>query len=166
MQRISKIPGVIDFERLKAETQLLMSAHPDQRQLSLQTNGSADWNASTGSRPGEGEGQWNMIHPDLAGTWWQDFFSSLPIPVFRSRIMIMPARVCYSIHTDDNARLHIAVKTHNQAKFIFTRPPEILHIPADGRIYWVNTKEEHTAINGSLEDRVHIVMCLVNNDID
>lgn len=166
MIRISKIPGVIDFERLKAETELLVSAHPNERQLSLQTNGSADWNASTGSRPGEEEDQWNVIHPELKGSWWESFFDGLPMKVFRSRIMVMAPRTCYSLHSDDNPRFHIAIKTHNQAKFIFTRPPQILHIPADGRIYWVDTREEHTAINGSLEDRIHLVMCLVNNDID
>jgi hypothetical protein len=78
----------------------------------------------------------------------------------------MEGRRCYSIHKDDNPRLHIALKTTKQARFIFTTPPEIIHIPADGHVWWVDTRNEHTAINGSLESRVHLLMSLANTDAD
>jgi len=169
--RISKLPNTIDLPRLLIESLQLISIFPVgqlafSRQISLQTNGSDDWAASIGSRPRQDEGQWNQLHPKLVGTWWEDFFKSLPMPVFRTRIMIMPPRVCYSLHRDANPRLHIAVKTDYQSRFIFIQPPEIIHIPSDSHIWMVDTREEHTAINGSLMDRIHIVMCLVNTDID
>jgi len=136
-------------------------------QVSIQTNGLPDWESSTGSRPGEPEAQWDKLHPELVGTIWEEFFASLPMKVYRTRIMTMMPRTCYSIHQDDNPRLHLAIRTHNQCKFIFTMPPvQMIHIPADGNLWWVDTRQFHTAINGSLEPRTHLLMSLVNNDSD
>lgn len=135
-------------------------------QMSLQTNGNSDWETSTGSHPGESEDQWDKLHPELVGTVWEEFFDSLPMKVYRTRIMTMLPRTCYSIHKDDNPRLHMALRTHNQCKFIFTAPPSIIHIPADGNLWWVDTREYHTAINASLIPRIHLLMSLVNNDPD
>jgi len=165
--RINKLPNTIDLPRLLAETVRLISTFPSKtRQISLQTDGTDDWDNSTGSHPNQDEGQWNKLHPKLVGSWWEEFFKSLPMQVFRSRIMIMPPRVCYSIHKDLNPRLHIAVKTDFQARFIFMHPPEIVFIPLDSHIWRIDTREDHTAINGSKADRIHIVMCLVNDDVD
>jgi hypothetical protein len=168
-QRVGSV-GSVNIEKLREETFKLIDDikwdFNESRQLSLQTNGEDDWNSSIGSRPGEAEEQWNIIHPQLAGTWWEDFFNSLPVKVYRSRLMVMQPRTCYSIHSDANPRLHIAITTNPQARFIFTRPPQIIHLPADGKIWWVDTREEHTALNGSMENRIHLVMCLVNNDTD
>ena len=113
------------------------------------------------------ENIWDKINPSLAGTWWEtDFFPGLPWKVYRTRIMVMEGRRCYSIHTDDNPRLHIAITTNPQARFIFTSPPEITHIPSDGYVWWVDTRNEHTAINGSMDTRVHLMMSLVNTTQD
>lgn len=168
-QRFRKIHYKIDLERLRIETDKLLWQPEHNRyrdQLSLQTNGQADWDSSTGSRIGQAEDQWDKLHPDLVGTWWEDFFKSLPFKVYRARLLTMHPRSCYSIHVDDNPRLHIAIKTHKQARFIFTDPPVLKHIPADGYIWWVDTRQEHSAMNGSMEDRVHLVMCLVNTASD
>jgi hypothetical protein len=169
-QRVGKISSNIDIARLKLETKSLIERNNwdiwKLQQVSLQTNGDDDWNASIGSRPDQLEQQWNIIHPQLAGTWWEDFFKSLPMPVYRSRLMIMHPRTCYSIHSDLNPRLHIAITTTKQARFIFTDPPQIIHLPDNGTLWWVDTREEHTAINGSMGHRIHLVMCLANNDTD
>jgi len=34
-----------------------------------------------------------------------------------------------------------------------------MHLPADGRYYEIDTTQKHTALNGSWEDRIHIVGC-------
>lgn len=155
----------IDLARLKEETDKILfdsKANCYLDQLSLQTNGSEDWQASTGSRKGQNEAQWDKIHPALAGTWWDGFLNSFPFKVYRSRLMTMHPRTCYSIHTDMNPRVHIPIVTHRQARFIFTDPPVLRHLPADGSVWWVDTTQEHSAMNGSLIDRIHLVMCLVN----
>lgn len=169
-QRAGKVASNIDIARLQLETDLLIEKHNwdirKMTQISLQTGGNDNWTAGNGSRPGEEENQWNTLHPELVGTWWEDFFNSLPMPVYRSRLMVMLPKSCYSIHSDANPRLHIAIRTTPQARFIFTTPPGMFHIPANGTAWWVDTREEHTAINGGMEPRIHLVMCLVNNDTD
>ena len=165
--RFKRLQHTIDLEKLRVETDKILWQPEHNRyidQLSLQTDGAADWESSTGSRPDQNEAQWDKLHPDLVGTWWADFFAALPFKVYRSRLMTMHQRSCYSIHTDNTPRLHIAIKTHRQARFIFTTPPAVRHIPADSHIWWVDTTKEHSAMNGSLEDRIHLVCCLDNND--
>jgi hypothetical protein len=168
-QRFRKYFHTIDLPRLQEEAEKLLwePEHGKFRtQMSLQTNGLPDWESGTGSRPGEPEAQWDKLHPDLVGTWWEDFFKKLPFKVYRSRLMTMQPRTCYSIHTDDNPRIHVAIKTTRQARFIFTDPPVLRHIPADGHLWWVDTRLEHSAMNGSMEPRIHLVMCLVNDTKD
>jgi hypothetical protein len=168
--RAERTPVQIDLQRLIEEAMKLTWDEETQQtrfQVAIQNGGTHDWDEGTGSRPGVAETQWDKLHPNLVGTWWDtDFFPSLPWKVYRTRIMTMEGRKCYSIHKDDNPRLHIALKTTNQARFIFTKPPEIIHIPADGHVWWVDTRNEHTAINGAIEPRVHLLMSLANTDKD
>lgn len=170
MRRIVRTDTKIDLDQLRIETEKLLwdaNLQKSNLQVSIQTDGADDWANSSGSRPGVSESIWDKIHPSLKGTWWEtDFFPSLPWKVYRTRIMVQEGRRCYSIHTDDNPRLHIAITTSNQARFIFTNPPEITHIPADGYVWWVDTRKEHTAINGSMDIRVHLLMSLANTTQD
>lgn len=167
--RFKKLPVTVDLPRLQIEADKLLW-QPEHNwykdQISLQTNGDANWESSIGSKKGENELQWDKLHPDLIGTWWEEFFTNLPFKLYRARLMTMHPRTCYSIHVDDTPRIHIAIKTHKQARFIFTNPPVLKHIPADGHLWWVDTREEHTALNGSLEARIHLVAVLVNSTVD
>ena len=56
----------------------------------------------------------------------------------------------------------IGLSKIDELRFIFTDPPVLKHLPADGSVWWVDTTKEHSAMNGSLIDRIHLVMCLVN----
>lgn len=165
-QRYYRTAIKIDLDRLAQEAEKL-AWDPETRLFRNQTSvqnsdGGEDYLEGTGSKPGMTDDRWNNLRSDLHGTWWETFFSSLPWPVYRTRVMIMEPRSCYSIHSDTSPRLHIAIKTRPQAKFLFTDPPELLHIPSDGFIWWVDTRCEHTAINASLEHRWHLLMSLVN----
>lgn len=163
--RFKKYNFQIDLQRLKEETEKLLfdsSTGKYRTQMSLQTNGTSDWDSSTGTREGQDEGQWDQIHPELAGSWWDSFLKSFPFKLYRTRLMTMHPRTCYSIHSDSNPRIHIPIVTHRQARFIFTTPPAIRHLPADGSVWWVDTTKEHSAMNGSTIDRIHLVACLVN----
>jgi hypothetical protein len=168
-RRFKKYEYRVDLDRLKAEAHTLMydtSAGAYRTQRSLQTDGSSDWDISTGSKPDIEESIWDKLHPELAGTWWEAFFASLPFKVYRARLLTIQSRTCYSIHTDRTPRIHIAIDTHPQARFIFTNPPALRHIPADGHIWWIDTRQEHSAMNGSLKPRIHFVACLDNTDPD
>lgn len=166
--RFKRLEHTIDLNRMRLETDKILwqpehNCYKDQ--FALQTDGTADWNSSLGSKPGADEAIWDKLHPELVGTWWEDFFAELPFKVYRSRLMTMHKRSCYSIHVDRTPRLHIAIKTHWHARFIFTNPPAIQHITADSHIWWVDTTKEHSAMNGSLVDRIHFVCCLDNTDV-
>jgi hypothetical protein len=157
----------IDLERLKAEAHMLMFDQANgvyHTQRSLQTDGSADWDSGTGSKPDIDESVWDKLHPELTGTWWEEFFNTFPFKVYRARLLTIHPRTCYSIHSDRTPRIHIAIDTHPQARFIFTNPPVLQHIPADGHAWWVDTTKEHSAMNGSLKPRIHFVACLDNTD--
>lgn len=170
MARIRPMDFKIDYvDQLLAACQEV-AKDPETRkfrpQTAIQTGGVDDWLEGTGSHPDSDETQWDKLIPAVQGTIIQEFIESLPWKVYRSRIMCQHPRSCYSFHKDPSPRLHIALKTHPQAKFIFTTPAEIVHIKADGKIYWVDTRYEHTAVNGSMDFRWHIVMSLTNDSED
>jgi hypothetical protein len=158
---------VVDIERLRKESHLLLWQEDYNRytdQLSLQTDGSADWSIGIGSKPEVEESIWDKLHPDLVGTWWEEFFASLPFKLYRARLLTLQPRTCYSIHTDRTPRIHIAIDTTPQARFLFTKPSAVRFIPADGHVWWIDTTHEHSAMNGSLKPRIHFVACLDNTD--
>lgn len=77
----------------------------------------------------------------------------------RVRIMRMNSKSVYTYHMDCETRLHFALKTNSKAMFIID--DEVFRIPADGYGYLLNTTLPHTAINASLEERIHLVIDLL-----
>jgi hypothetical protein len=161
-------PYVInDIERLHEECKKLAwdKELGDYRtQTALQSGGDGDFAEGTGTYLGNNEHQWDKLRPDLIGTYWEKFFDEFPWKVYRTRIMIMEPRTCYSMHVDPHQRLHIATYTNKQARFLFVDPPELVEIPANGGVFKVDTRELHTAINCGNEKRWHLLMSLSNDD--
>ena len=75
----------------------------------------------------------------------------------RSRIMHMQPRTTYFVHQDKTPRYHLALITNPNAYFIFPSLNEIVHIPADGYVYEVDTTILHSFVNCG-PDRMHLVM--------
>ena len=75
----------------------------------------------------------------------------------RSRIMHMQPHTTYSVHKDKSPRYHLALITNPNAYFIFPTLNEIVHIPADGYVYEVDTTILHSFVNCGKE-RDHLVM--------
>jgi len=78
--------------------------------------------------------------------------------VYRARVMKMKERTCYTYHQDLTKRLHIPLITNENCFLLLDK--QAVHLPADGSVYIVDTTKFHTAINASLEDRIHIIGCL------
>jgi len=78
--------------------------------------------------------------------------------MYRTRVLLLKPKVCYTIHTDSSKRIHIPIYTNEKCWLIVNK--DIIHLPADGNYYEIDTTQEHTALNGSPEDRVHIVGCI------
>ena len=107
------------------------------------------------------EEDYNLIVPELKGTYIDEMFQALPFKPVRARLMRMKSRSCYSIHRDQSPRYHIAIFTNPLAKFIFIEKERIFHIPSDGYLYWTDTREVHTFINGTVnenEKRLHLLV--------
>ena len=75
----------------------------------------------------------------------------------RTRKMIKQMHTTYSVHYDKTPRYHMALITNPDAYFIFPTLNEIIHIPADGFVYEVDTTIPHSFVNCG-EDRTHLVI--------
>jgi aspartyl/asparaginyl beta-hydroxylase (cupin superfamily) len=73
----------------------------------------------------------------------------------RTRIMKMKPKTCYLWHADKTKRLHIPIITHPHCFLLIDN--ERIHIPATGEAYVIDTTKNHTALNCSKIDRIHIV---------
>lgn len=154
----------LDLDRLKGATDELLTRVPlafeRTRQLSLQSvPGSEDpwYDGCRKQRYVGRDRDYTELVPDLRGSYFEELFDSLPFTPFRCRLMSLDPSICYSIHSDATPRYHIAVHTSEQARFVFVDLQRVIHIPADGRVYFVDTRQRHTAFNGDSEPRLHLV---------
>ena len=81
--------------------------------------------------------------------------------MYRSIVMIMKPKQCYSYHVDPTPRVHIPLITNPDCFFVIE--DEVKRIPADGNHYYVDTTKKHTFVNASFEQRIHIVGCAGEN---
>ena len=106
----------------------------------------------------EWEQGFRHTQPQFKGTAIEEYMQWLGVPVYRTRIMLSRPKTTYSIHKDYSPRLHLPLVTNEQCFFLFANPERLIHMPADGRTYWVDTRQSHTFLNGSVFDRLHLVM--------
>jgi len=75
--------------------------------------------------------------------------------MYRSRLMRMKPKTCYSYHWDPTKRMHIPLITNEDNFFVID--DEVSRYPADGSYYLVDTTKKHTFVNASFDSRIHIV---------
>ena len=78
--------------------------------------------------------------------------------MYRTRVMIMQPKTCYTYHLDLTKRIHIPLITNDKCFFVIE--DKVVRYPADGNYYVVDTTKMHTAVNASFEERIHIVGCV------
>jgi len=76
----------------------------------------------------------------------------------RVRVLSKGVYNCNSWHRDPEPRLHIPIETNPGSLFIVNH--HVTHLPADGSVYFTDTRGYHTALNGGESERVHIVAAL------
>jgi len=160
--RYPKFNEVVDQCRQLAEQHGNWEFNYDS-QIAIQTDDSSidNWYAGTGqsqAKTNKWEHSFCHIQPSLRGTALEYYLKWLDIPVFRTRIMMSRPKGCYSIHKDYSPRLHLPLMTNKQCNFLITDPLTMFHLPADGTTTWVDTTKQHTFMNGSTEQRLHLVM--------
>jgi hypothetical protein len=157
---IKKIKNYPRFEQLKEEV-LELQKSVGLKSISLQYQDSADtsWNNADGYQCGPVEDKFINIQPSLVGTEIERLFQDIEISLFRTRIMRVDPYSSYMVHADPTLRIHIPIITNEKCRFYFPKIDNKLSefMPADGSIYWVNTREYHTFINNSNQPRTHIV---------
>ncbi|WP_075998015.1 hypothetical protein [Salaquimonas pukyongi] len=98
--------------------------------------------------------------PEFAGTYFEHVHSELAkrFPIGRMRVLSKGLYNCNSWHRDPEPRLHIPILTNPGSLFIVNH--HVTHLPADGSVYFTDTRGYHTALNGGETRRVHIVAAL------
>jgi hypothetical protein len=159
-----KLIGVVEnFSLLKDEVLALASERlTDQNQISLQTSveGVEDWYSGIGQADKlryTFETDYKFIQPSLKSSSLEKVINKYE--GYRARVMNLCPRSCYSIHSDYSYRIHIPIVTNLQSWMVWPAVQEMCRME-EGYAYWTNTKAGHTAFNGSLENRLHIVMCV------
>ena len=104
------------------------------------------------------EADYDTLVPSYDGTLFENIIDDLN--GVRSRVMVMGKHTTYSIHNDRTKRYHLALITNPHAFFLFPGAGlhnPLVHIPADGYIYEVDTTQDHSFINCG-ENRTHLVI--------
>jgi len=102
--------------------------------------------------------------PDFRDTYFQFVWEMLKkiAPIGRMRVLSKGLYNCNSWHRDPEPRLHIPVISNPGSLFIVNH--HVTHLPADGSVYFTDTRGYHTALNGGESQRVHIVAALPQPD--
>ena len=106
------------------------------------------------------EKAFSEFNPDFAGTYFGEVHRQLAdrFPIGRMRVLSKGLYNCNSWHRDPEPRLHIPIVTNPGSLFVVNH--HVTHLPADGSVYFTDTRGYHTALNGGETRRVHIVAAL------
>ena len=104
--------------------------------------------------------EFSEFNPAFSGTYFEYVVDELAkrFPIGRTRVLSKAVYNCNSWHRDPEPRLHIPIITNPGSLFIVNH--HVTHLPADGSVYFTDTRGYHTAINGGETRRVHIVATL------
>ena len=102
--------------------------------------------------------------PEFEGTYFETLHQELTrrFPIGRMRVLLKEPLTCNSWHRDPEPRLHIPITTNPGSLFVVNH--HVTHLPADGSVYFTDTRGYHTAMNGGEHSRVHIVAALPLKD--
>ena len=98
--------------------------------------------------------------PLFADTYLKEVWDTLQeiAPIGRMRLLSKGLYNCNSWHRDPEPRLHIPIVSNPGSLFVVNH--HVTHLPADGSVYFTDTRGYHTALNGGESSRVHIVAAL------
>jgi hypothetical protein len=101
---------------------------------------------------------YKFIQPMLKGSYLEQIISKHN--AFRTRILKLTPRSCYSIHRDPTPRIHIPIVTNEQSWMIWPKNSYCINLKK-GFVYSTDTRSFHTFLNGDKKlERIHIVMAI------
>lgn len=104
-----------------------------------------------------GEPLCEVLNEPFRGLIFERILRDLGCLQARARIMKLGGRACYSFHWDTTPRYHVPIVTNKNA-FLFFDGQMPVHLPADGGVYWLDTRRAHTALNCDSTPRFHFVI--------
>lgn len=160
MNLIKKIKSYPRFEELKKQViELQESTGLKMISLQYQDPNDTSWGNAEGYKYGPVEHKFTSLQPSLVGTEIDRLFQEIGMPIVRTRIMRIDPYSSYIVHLDPTPRIHIPIITNKECRFFFPKAENTFgdYMPADGSVYWVDTRKYHTFINNSPYPRTHIV---------
>ena len=111
------------------------------------------------------EADFSEFNPKFAGTYFEYVHQELTkrFPIGRTRVLSKGLYNCNSWHRDPEPRLHIPIVTNPGSLFVVNH--HVTHLPADGSVYFTDTRAYHTALNGGETRRVHLVAALAYEQV-
>jgi len=107
------------------------------------------------------ESAFTELTPAFAGTYFETVLDELRSVLHLGRVRVLSKDVynCNSWHRDPEPRIHLPIITNPGSLFIVNH--HCTHLPADGSVYFTDTRGYHTALNGGPGPRVHLVAAVV-----
>jgi hypothetical protein len=105
------------------------------------------------------ESSFNIVCDLFKNTYIEDIINDLnklQKNVFRGRFMMLRYKTCLSTHHDDTPRIHVPIITNPDSFMVIN--DQILRMEV-GKVYDVDTRHKHTAVNSGKKDRVHLIFC-------
>ena len=103
------------------------------------------------------ETQYTEFIEKYKGTYFEEIYNILAekYVIGRFRLLLLEPRTSLSWHRDPEPRLHIPVITNPGAHLVID--DTLKHLPADGHVWFTDTRQYHTVFNGGEENRIHLV---------
>jgi len=103
------------------------------------------------------ESQYTEFVEEFKGTYFEEVYNVLSeeYKLGRMRLLLLEPRTSLSWHRDPEPRIHIPIMTNPGAHLCID--DRLKHLPADGRIWFTDTRNYHTVFNGGEENRIHLV---------
>ena len=103
------------------------------------------------------ESQYTQFVEKYKGTYFEEIYNTLSknYKIGRFRLLLLEPRTSLSWHRDPEPRLHIPVITNPGAHLVID--DRLMHLPADGHVWFTDTRNYHTVFNGGEENRIHLV---------
>lgn len=106
-------------------------------------------------------------HEELQGSYIQEIVENFPINIGRARLLELTELDMQHFHVDLTPVITIPIFTHWKCMFAWAKPKGLsymVHLPADGNAYFLNTSINHTALNAGVPNRIHLTLHCVDSD--
>lgn len=96
-----------------------------------------------------------IIKDEFKGTPLGNVLESLG-NIGQARLLKLESAESYTAHTDPDDRIHLAIVTNPYSYLIDFTTEQMHHIPADGRVWYMDTSRTHIAANWGPKVRIHL----------